>query len=525
MCNFTTSEIVVHFFKFLELYKEIKIDGLIIFEEASRSQSETKLLLYLKSRQEEPFELKGHSVPAAVKQLGLSWEKLNLLTFIDPSHRAGANIDHKKGTFVLILVGPDLNISDKVQGVLRGRGVLKGEERVIWGIAEKLAPTIASPISPEAIQEWELGNEAQYIDNEYKLYVIQTIDYLVAAPVWRTIDAVNDPAEEIELWHRYRSGLVERADNDLVNRFKREESNSGDTKSMLWAYAARKYATFNFPTPWKEATDLHKQLAPLIQSAAQRDFGKNIHSIDVRQQTHVHTYQKTAVKTILKTNVQSNIEAEQLEPLPSWLTVHEEHFVTDLIPYCRSACVVFKSQFLTQNLWFTSNAIRVARSGEYSLLEEYLKPALYLIVVKKNEIWHAFVLSDKEAELFQKQLMESKLPPHQIALLNSDGGIAQNGWGKSAFTGGELQTQFIYDIVIDVGLTNCQLYHPNRFVERIVHWHDFWPMWTKIKEAQATPPNTGCVQTIESRVPKQIKRKVAKEDTTPKSSSWFGQFF
>ena len=147
--NFTVEEIVSDFFTLLRSEKQIDLDGMIIFEEASDKETETELLLWLKTW-DKPKVIKGHDVPKALQALGHNWGELKLLTFIDPSHRAGTNIEQPKGSSILLLLGEDLAYTDLVQGALRGRGVLTGDQRIIWAGEKKLVQSISDQISIES---------------------------------------------------------------------------------------------------------------------------------------------------------------------------------------------------------------------------------------------------------------------------------------------------------------------------------------------------------------------------------------
>lgn len=532
LSHYTTEDIVEDFFKFLQKHPEIKIDGINIFEEATRQLSETKLLLYLKDRKD-PLELKGQEVPAAYKQLGLDWNQLNILTFVDPSHRAGANIQQHKNTSVLVLIGADLSLSNKIQATERGRGLVKGYQRLILGISEKLAHIIATPISTKPTLDWELRNEEKCTDQEYHLYVIDAIDYNLAEKAWNEIDAQEDVGYQISNWRKYRGGLVIPVEMDIVRRLS-QENTAKDLESSLWSYAAERYEAFGYSIAWKNATALRERLKPLINSAVKRKYNdKNFNRMNVLSKTHMHTHQVAEVKTLVKTTHHSNLTSEPFHPLPSDLKIHRNDFPVKMMKYCQSASEAFKSKFLTPQLWFTENALLTAKSGKKSLRQDYLKPLMYFLVIKKQDVWHAFVLTDKESDSFKKQLSENSVLPHQVALLSRDGMIVKNGKGEAAFTKADMTSQFIQDVVIDLGILHCQLYHPGRFVDRIIQWHDFWPMWIKIKEAQADAPNKSSVESIESLIPKHMRESpLTTQDQSSSSTqknnrigSWFNQYF
>ncbi|MBA3237785.1 MAG: hypothetical protein H0T62_05460 [Parachlamydiaceae bacterium] len=509
--NFTAKELVSDFFELLirqkEIGHDIDIDGVIIFEEASDKEAETELLLWLTSWSK-PKIIKGHDVVQALRSLGLQWDKLNLLTMIDPSHRAGANIEQPKGSSVLVLLGEDLTLSNTVQGTLRGRGVLSGDQRVIWGAERKLVYSISQNISTQKSLEWEARNEARAIDQEILLSAYQQIDYFISAPVWSAIKLnTENPKEQIKLWHAHRRGLVKKTEIDPIKRFK-GKCKLLSSKKLLWDYAKEKYNLFGYSTPWNKAISVHAKLTPIIESVTKRQPELLCTaSFNVMSQTYIHTFQKEEMRKEFISNSHDDIKAESPCPLPERLTIDKDNFAETMIGYCQSASHLFNSSFLTTGLWFTEDAIHTAKSGMVSLKEEYLKPVQYILITKKDKIWHAFALSDGEAQFFQKQLNETENASCQCALLSADGLITQNGKKKCGFSAEELQINFVQDVVIDVSLTRCELLHPLRFIERIDTWTDFWPMWSKIKKCQPFA-YTGHTQLVEKHVPTHIKEYV-----------------
>ncbi|HEY4831813.1 MAG TPA: hypothetical protein VIH61_04555 [Waddliaceae bacterium] len=520
--NFTVTEIVADFFKLLETNKEVKYDGIIIFEEASDKEAETELLLWLKEWPK-PKEIKGHDMPRALQSLGLNWEKLKLLTVIDPSHRAGANIEQPKKSSVLVLLGEELTLSDDVQGKLRGRGVLKGDQWIIWGASLKLAKTISRDISAEECIKWEARNESTRINKETLLSAYQQIDYLIASPVWHEMNKLRDkPEAQIALWKTYRKGFVQQTAVDPIQRFKGKR-NSVSTEELLWSYAEQKYTSFGYSNPWKETTAVHSRLTPIIAMAVKRQPKiTSTSSFDAMRQTYVHAYQREEMKKESITNAHRDLDAETPLPLPHWLTIDTHDFVLTLSKNCHQASSLFNSQFLTPELWFTHNAIHTAKTGNTSLKEEYLKPIQYILIIKQNKTWHAFALADDDADFFQKQLIEIKEAKCQAALLSADGSLVQNGQKKCGLSEEELKTSFVQDVVIDVGLTHCELFHPHRFIERIEKWNDFWPMWTKIKQSQPAS-HTLSVRPIEKHVPAHIRKYV--KPSAPANKSFLKSLF
>ncbi len=518
--NFTVTECVSSFFEMLKEYPHILLDGLIMFEEASDKEEETRLFLWMKDTSE-PQELNGHDIPAALSSLGLNWEKLNLLTIIDPSHRAGANIEQPKGSSVLALLGEELTLSDDAQGKLRGRGVLKNEQRIIWGVSQKLAPLISDHLNPTSTLEWEMRNESKMIDKEILLSAFQQIDYWIEEPVRRMLLSEDDPQKQIAIWKRYRQGFVKQVAIDPIARFKGKRARA-PTEKVLWDYAKQKYGSFQFDMPWDKAAVLCRTLSPIIRFVAKRQpqLFTTAH-VDSRQHATIFTFQKEEMKKEQITSDHINLVPVASLPLPEGITISSSTFVTHLISHSRSVQEVFGSSHLTHGLYFTRNALCTAKMGETPLQETYLKPVQYFLLLYHKNRLAAFALSDTEASFFQNALINKKIWEGHLALLSADGQLVQNGLGTSRFTSAMLNATFIQDIVIDIGLARCTLLHPLRFIERIEKWDDFWPMWEKIKKWQPLPHFVHA-QGVEKHVPERIKKWRKPQSTN--FSSFFGSF-
>ena len=222
--NFVMEKIVGALFEMQKKHTEIDYDGVVVFEEAAHQENVTELLVWLKEWSQ-PKKLKGKEINSALKTLGLNVEKMKLLILIDPSHRAGADIqlpkrDSSSKPSVLVLLGEGLTLSNHIQGAARGRGILSGEQRKIWGITQKLASTISPTLTAQAVLTWGLRNEAAEREKKLELHTFQTIDFLVAESAWMAIREEKDPAKQIMQWKKYRKGIVTQVESDLILRFK-----------------------------------------------------------------------------------------------------------------------------------------------------------------------------------------------------------------------------------------------------------------------------------------------------------------
>lgn len=522
--DFSTTEIAKDFFLFLKNAKElVSYDGMILFEEASDKSTEGELLLWLKGWSE-PKVLKGSEIVFAINALGLRWEDLNLLTLIDPSHNTGANIKQKEGSTALLLLTEEFPQGDAIQTVMRMRDFLVSQS-IIWGLTDALyvqvERTMQAKINPTTLQLWLLRNEGQRIDKEIPLAAFQQIAYIVEEPARNELRKhLHDPDSQIRIWSRYQNGFVKNTNPDLVLRFK-QKARLVDTKKVLLAYAMECYKSFGYSIPWKDATSIHKAIRLVIEGTAARKPQISSHaSLDLMQQTHMHVSQEQLVELDQIQETRFNLTAVSSTPLSELITIDAIYLVEVLAGYSRKATDVFGSKGFTSRLWFTSNALQTAKMGKTQLNETFLKPVQYILIILEEELWSAFALSDLDAAHFQKQLASQTQGAGKVALINSDGLIIQNGKGPFALSSEELDSLFVQDVLIDVGLSQCVLHHPERFLSRLEKWDDFWPMWKRLKTWQPLPQETRPAL-IERLVPPSL-RKVKKIEKPKRGLfSWF----
>lgn len=522
--DFSTTEIAKDFFLFLKNAKElVSYDGMILFEEASDKSTEGELLLWLKGWSE-PKVLKGSEIVSAISALGLRWEDLNLLTLIDPSHNAGANIRQKEGSAALFLLTEEFPQGDAIQIVMRMRDFL-GSQSIIWGLTDALKVQVEHSMqaqaNPSILQLWLLRNEGQRIDKEIPLAAFQQIAYIVEVPARNELRrALHDPDSQIRIWSRYQEGFVKNINPDLVLRFK-QKARLADTKKVLLAYAMECYKSFGYSIPWKDATSIHKAIRLVIEGTAARKPQISSHvSLDLMQQTHMHVSQQQLVELDQIQETRSNLTAVPSTPLSEMITIDAIYLVDFLAGYCRKATDVFGSKGFTSRLWFTSNALQTAKTGKTQLNETFLKPVQYILIVLEEELWSAFALSDLDAAHFQKQLASQTKGTGKVALINSDGLMIQNGKGPFALSSEELDSLFVQDVLIDVGLSQCVLHHPERFLSRLEKWDDFWPMWIRLKTWQPLPQETRPAL-IERLVPPSLREVKKVEKPKRGLFSWF----
>lgn len=513
--DFSTEEIQRDFFLFLEEHQEMQYDGLILFAEPAGENDKSEQLLYLKG-EKEPKVLKGNDIIEALSAHGLRWDRLSLLTFIDPSHCTGANIKQFPKARALLFLGEDLTLGDLLQAVMRLREFLN-KQVITWGLSAPLARKIermtSREIKPLTFLIWALQNEGTRIDSEILLSAYQQIAYLVENEARGELEThLNSPVKQIAVWKKHRAGFVSQYEWDPIRRFKIERREQ-KTEKVLLEFAEELYSRFAYRKPF---TSLKHALYPIIENVAKRKPtlpSSDSFSMRRQVQQHTHQEQKTELDQISVNHV-SITPSEQI-PLPEWLTIDQSDFTSRFSSFFSPCGELFGSTGFTKALFLTHNLVQTAQTGSSSLNLNYLKPANYFLLIEDNRELCAVALSDEEASFFQKQLLLKEKRHRKIALLNVDGTFAQNGRGSFAFPLSVLTRAFVHDCVIDLGLLQCRLYHPLRFSERIAHWDDFWPMWLKIKKSQPVLKEIE-PENVERLVPKHIQEG-PKEERQSKS--------
>ncbi|NGX62044.1 MAG: hypothetical protein K940chlam9_01537 [Chlamydiae bacterium] len=517
LLDFSPKKIAKGFFSFIEQNK-LPFDGIIFF------QGE-ELHVWLSDWGKSKI-LKGNEVKEALASHGLQWEKLRLFTYIDPSHTYGANIAQPADARGLLLVGEETSFGDVAQGALRLREFLSGEQKITWGIPEPLAKKIGdTPLSPGNLLSWTMQNEAARIEKEVLLSALQQIQFHVESRARQELKSAQDnPQRQIQIWKKYRKGFVTPFDPDLVLRFGKQATPQ-ETRALLLAFAKEKYNLFGYSTPWEKAEELHKLLLLPIEAACRRTPKILSRATrDTHQEVHIHSFQQQEMHQIQEQEQEGVVDLSPVSPNPllDRLFVDSPILLSTLQKGSRPADQIFHTKHMTPTLYFTENALRTATLKGQEMREKYLKPVSYILLIEQNSKLFAFALSHTEAAFFQNQLVKKTKGSQKVALLNVDGTLTQNGKGKLAFSKTTLSSSFVKRVSMEVGLTRCELFHPELFLERLDTWDDFWPMWTQIKQAQPSLKQ-GRPGLIERLIPPKLKQAPPKKQE--KKRGFFASFF
>ena len=476
--NFSSKEIAQAFLIFLQQYP-LDFDGIIFFEETAREE-EGRLFLKLKNGKE--HDLTGNDIVESLAQLGYQWEKLKLLTLINPPHATGANCKQRAQSGALLLIGEELGFGDLAQGATRLRELFQ-DQFIIWCIPEELAKQIQPQggLTPLEILQWSVENEEKKEINELKISALQQIEYIIQEPIWQDLKKqLKDPSKQIKIWKKQRAGFVQKEDNDLIKRFK-GPTIKRTTREQLLTYAEALYKRFVFNVEWKKATSVHAKIEPVIKMLEERVKFLETRALSLQQECLLHTHkhvEKDQVK--IATSDLTPVKQDKLH----LFQFDSTFFLTGLLTHCYSAQSIFKSKHLTSTLYFTKNLLNTARTGRTYLMENYLKPAQYLLIIQDGFLpncpWYAFALSDEEAVYFQNQLSKYTPTSKKMALICANGNPASKG----NFTSADYSSVFVKNVTLELGLTRCELTDAELFKKRLQNWDDFLPMWERIKQCQ-----------------------------------------
>lgn len=484
--DFPNEQIVDDFLKFNQEH-HLGFEGVLYFEEAQHD-SEGNLLLRLHGK---THILYGNDVASALAAMGIKYDDYKLMVLIDPPHTTGANIDIiPKGKNALMLMGEQVSKGDAIQGAMRLRGLLRAflNQSITWGVqsslAKKINPHSSEALSVQSIIAWAEKNEEEREKKEILMSGFQQIALLIQEQATQELEgALNHPERQIDIWAKYRKGFVSQVDFDLISRFDEPEYQE-KPRTLLLEFAQRLYTKFGYGTSWKNAHALKAKMEPVIQTVERYHTTITSRASKcLNQETHIQQFATTHTQKEQIQVSRSDLRPVQPDPLPSSLKITQENFVTSMLKKCTSAQALYGSKHLSSHLYFTPNSLSTAASGWSELKEDYLKPVQYLLAVYEKEKWIIFALADCDAAFFQEQMINLKNSFIKIALLNAD------GWSLVRYncTEEELETEAIQDACIDVGLTQCTLFFPNRFKERISSWSDFEPMWEKMKKGYWWP--------------------------------------
>jgi hypothetical protein len=521
-CDYSTEEVASSFIDFIQKEKA-PFHGMVFFV----NEGSSELCLWLKEWNE-PKRLPPGKIEEVLPLLGYNWEELNLVTLYDPGHTTGAHIKQKKGALTLLLIGEEVPQSEIVQGTMRSRDFMNSQPAA-WCVYEPLATKIEqqqqTPLSSQTILKWSLKEEAKTICQEVVPSAYQQIDWIVKSPAKKSLkEALDDPQQQIAIWHGHREGFVKKANHKPLNRFSSPLIDE-KTDTVLLRYAKKAYARFDYGYwyPWDNATTLHAPVNSVIKGVQKHLPTLSNRSSDQctrRSQTHVQE-QKNTVED--KHQIDALVVTPDEESL-DYKNISLNH--TFLLSYLQGDSYhiqkLFNSTGLSSCLFVTENALCTARTGNRSLRKKYFTPSLYLLAVEENRQCSFFALSDHEAAHFQKLLRGTppKISGRGIALFGTDGRLVQNGKGQLALNADKvMQSVSFLDSLIDIGLMSCRLFDRDRFEQRLKKWEDFGDVWAQMKDGFIHPHECNPIS-IEVLVPPE-HLKTSAEKSSKSSSSFF----
>lgn len=539
--KFNNIDVARAFLKFArklhEEKKYPKIDGVIFFNEGKNIENK-KHHFFLRDPNGEPDSLQGSDVVEALwTELGLRWEKLNIVTYYDIEHNTGEHVRQpEKGTF-LFLLAEKTPISQGVQTYLRDRNAFLKTKRIVWCNTKRLEAAIAQEIGkrPTSVEKsaWMVRNEASLTADEILTRSYRQIAYLIQAPAYHELyEVLHSPEKQIERFHKNPQRFLE---ENFKNRYQEFGQSVAPEKTaiVLWDYAKALYQKHNYSAAWSEKLPLYQEIKLIIERTSQLIAEiprRNIAGAGERAHIHIHEVQQVQQHQ----NQQVVIDLKPVNEVALANSVHifAQDFSKHLIRMGRPVRELFKSPSLSAELYYTDNAIQTALSAGRPLAEGFLKPVEdILLIQEEGGPLRGFALSKMEAAHFKQQLdqglpwleshnqyMPKSLPKQKVMLVTSTAIMVQNGSSGMSFDWEELRkTASFQDLVSDVALLQGRICFQERLSERLRTWEDIWVLWDKVI-ANAALPETIHRSVIEALFPQAFRR--APQANRPAKPAW-----
>lgn len=481
------TEIAKAFLTFV-MQNQLPYDGVLYYQDSEGLESQSTsldTLLFWRSLGERPIPIIGGDVENAFPKMGLNWNKMRVMVLFDASHALAANIPLPLDASILYVLGENLALEKSVQAKKRDRQILERQTCVI-AIPDYLAKAIPTDdkglLSPKAQTFWTLANQAKKHKEKLVAGVYQEIDYIVEDALRKKLkEALDEPEDQIRIYHRYKRGIIKRNQFSPYERFSSADQLDASNEVLL-TYAKERYQQFEYPTPWKNASSTRacvknvissiQQLVPRLPSRTENHPG---------QGARLHTLQKQQLQQHL-TDCSNLVPSVPDLNLPM---LSKSHFVSSFLTHSQLASKAFACAGLTSELYYSKNALNCASSGGKSLGIAYLVPVDYLLIVKQDLSFKAFALSSEEAEIFKDQLvLGSKRAKHQALLVSRQGRIVQRANGAMRLDQASQQSLFesnwFKDVIADVSLIHGQFRFHERLLARLPTWPDFGAFWLRV---------------------------------------------
>lgn len=461
--------------------KKLNFDGSIFAKEVLKNNKSEKVL-HLLLKEGEPVSFYGSDLPSELERLGLREKRF--FKIYGASETTGMDIPLPRRANLVVTLGENLTLSALSQAILRMRGFLQGdfEQYLILVGSLKLQEVIRSTVGGDSVEHillWTLINEANMQEKAILARGTQEIQIAIRSLIKKKGRKAYSPEERIEIFKRHEKAFKHSLDRDpfILWGF---GSRRGDTGKILQMYAK----TFAMQSGLSQAElsviqsqvdEIIDQTVNLIPEIPERQ------GIDFSATLQQHFVQKREQKEESKQE-QKNISTQTLTaiaPLPyasQELSLRSFRHFSESPPYCRKACVNFKSILLSENLYIAENVLKTFRENGFQM-----KPIHRLLVVEENQKFRVFLISLEDAEVYLQQLNDPTL--HRKAALFTRQGILEKA--SSSFPDISKEEWF-QEMLNEVALLNGKI-RTESFIKKLCseNSQEISHLWSQIMSARA----------------------------------------
>lgn len=517
----------------------LPFDGILFFDKIAQNKKDTEdkelidqsQLFFWHSSWKEPKPIIGNDIKNAMNNFQLNWAQLKTMIHLDPSHIEGFHIDLSQDALALLLAGKNLNQHDLCQAAMRLRGLLH-TQKVIWGVEEIVAKQIEADtnqtLSVESIIIWSIKNEAKEIDIDIAMSTYEEIEYLCEKPARDSQkNALKDPKKQIELFHKYRKGFVKSNIQDPKLRFG-TATTLETTRDVLMAYAKSCYDRFGYDQPFSKNIKLQKDLDIVIKKLEKwqsKILNKPTHNLN--RECHIHSNQQQNQKELLS-NRYDHLKAIAEKSIDH-LNLSRESLIASLNAISQPFQTVFESVHFTETLRITENSLNTAKSGSTVLGKQYLKSVTYLLIIQESDKYLAFALSDTEAKIIRKKMLERvDININRKLLLVTNHGLKVQNALSLPFSDNDLNdlenSTWFHNVLLETSLISVKIYDLKLLIARIQKWPGFKKVWNSICSWQPHQNNEEFAL-IKNMIPQEKDREeVAPTHQSTQQSASFSIF-
>ncbi|MCL6756374.1 MAG: DUF3638 domain-containing protein [Candidatus Rhabdochlamydia oedothoracis] len=429
-----------------------RIECVLFFGRPSAQPGSSNTLMALKRGNLVPIVIGSTRVEDLKKQ---DIDSRSTFIYYDECHCEATDLPQIQNAVNLLSSDASIILRDLLQGMLRARGFLKGQdiEYVIHENTIKQLNVQDKPTFENAILNPSLINQAERKAKETYRTFLHEIDHVLCKSAWDQILDTSDPDEMIAYFKKYQMLFLHNSEIDPFKQY----GNLLQKEVTQQALENYKQQRLQY---WKQIQpDIHLQnvvageLTQVIQRASNCKFlpdsiEKTLSELGKEQEVELEQETELAVDT----EVEKELEAYQCKDIdePSRETTWQFDAITrngflqiqneltekkfsrkrrfSDIPYTYrlSDCIkkyphqrpyyqVFEEQeiLITENAVFTSCTLN-------SVFSHTQKPAHQVVIVKEQEKMHAIILSIKEASTFKKYLVTNSRENMWLILPNGD---------------------------------------------------------------------------------------------------------